>query len=207
MTSKYVKLNADKTEFESAVYSSKPRQIRRLSDADAKKHNWYPVKESFQTSPDRELYRNVIDTWSIVDGYVEIKYKPEMIYLDGRRDIMKNRVHELRNEKLRGGLVFNGNNFDTETDTYQRVSGAVLSVMLDETFETDWITADNTTVRLTGPEIIELGKAYAKFEEQHIMFARDLKDSVLASDEPETFDIESGWPSNVFETTEETTSE
>lgn len=201
MSTKYVKLTADHSDWESALYSMKPRQIRRLSDDEARAQHWFPVKESFQPSPDRDLYRNVVSSWEIVNGFVEVSYVPELIYLNGRRDVMATRVHELRERKLRGGIIVNGVEFDTQTETYQRVTGAVLSVMLDETFTTDWIAADNSTVTLDGPAIIELGKALASFEAANIMFARDLKDAILVSNEPETFQIDEGWPSNVYGTT------
>lgn len=198
MSVKYVKLNAEHTEWDSALYSMKPRQIRRLTDEQATQHHWFPVKEYFEPLPDRELYRNVRESWSLVDGHVEVRYVPEMIYLEGRRDIMAKRVHALREEKLRGGIEFNGNRFDTKAETMQRITGAVLSVMLDETFTTDWITEDNQTVTLNGTDIVGLGKAFAEHESRMIMFARDLKDSILASNEPETFVIDEGWPSTVY---------
>lgn len=198
MSVKYVKLNAEHTEWESALYSMKPRQIRRLTDAQARDQHWFPVKEFFEPLPDRQLYRSVRDTWAVVDGYVEVQYKSEMIYLQGRREIMASRIHELRNDKLRGGVTYNGDRFDTKPETMQRITGAVLSVMLDETFTTDWITEDNQSVTLNAQQIVELGKAFAAHESKMIMFARDLKDGVLSSDEPETFVINEGWPSTVY---------
>lgn len=198
MSVKYVKLNAEHTEWESALYSMKPRQIRRLKDEDLIKHHWFPVKEYFEPLPDRDLYRNVRQSWEIVDGYVEVQYAPEMIYLQGRREIMADRVHKIREDYLRGGIEYNGNRFDTKPETMQRITGAVLSVMLDETFTTDWITEDNQTVTLSAQDIVTLGKAFAEHESKMIMFARDLKDAILASDEPETFVINEGWPSTVY---------
>ena len=198
MSVKYVKLNAAHTEWESALYSMKPRQIRRLTDEQAREHHWFPVKEYFEPLPDRDLYRNVRQSWTIVDGHVEVRYVPEMIYLEGRREVMAKRVHQIREDYLRGGIEFNGNRFDTKPETMQRVTGAVLSVLLDETFTTDWITEDNQTVTLTGQEIIALGKAFAEHEGKMIMFARELKDAIMISNEPETFVINEGWPSTVY---------
>lgn len=198
MSVKYVKLTSDHTEWDSALYSMKPRQIRRLTTEQARDQHWFPVKETFQPLPDRDLYRNVMQEWQIIDGFVEIQYVPEMIYLNGRKDVMVDRVNEMRESMLRGGITYNGNRFDTKQDTMQRITGAVLSVMLDETFSTDWITEDNQTVNLTATDIIGLGKAFAAHESAMIMFARDLKDSILASDAPETFDVNDGWPSTVY---------
>lgn len=198
MSVKYVKLNSEHTEWESALYSMKPRQIRRLTTEQAREQHWFPVKEQFEPLPDRDLYRNVMQSWEVVEGFVEVHYVPEMIYLNGRRDVMVERVNQMRETMLRGGITFNGNRFDTKQDTMQRITGAVLSVMLDETFSTDWITEDNQTVNLSAAEIVGLGKAFAAHESAMIMFARDLKDSILASDEPETFDVNEGWPSTVY---------
>lgn len=198
MPVKYVKLNTAHTEWESALYSMKPRQIRRLTDDQAREQHWFPVKEYFEPLPDRDLYRSVRQSWEIVDGYVEIRYEPEMIYIEGRRDVMAKRVHAIREEKLRGGIEFKGNHFDTKPETMQRITGAVLSVMLDDTFTTDWITEDNKTITLNSQDIVMLGKAFASHEGKMIMFARELKDAILLSDEPETFVIDEGWPSTVY---------
>lgn len=200
MSVKYVQLNENHTEMVTAIYSMKPRQIRRLVDSELAKHHWFTVRESFQPLPDSQLYRNVIQSWELVDGVVEVQYAPEMIYLNGRREVMRNRVHAIREEKLNNGIIFNGVNYDSTSETKQRITGAVLSVVLDQTFQTDWITADNTTVTLNGEDIIRLGKAFAEHESQIIMFARGLKDSIMSSDEPETFDIYEGWPTNEFGT-------
>lgn len=195
---KYVKLNTAHTEWDSAVYSMKPRQIRRLNDDQARKQHWFPVKELFEPAPDRDLYRNVVSSWEIVEGVVEIKYVPELVNLSHRKQILTDRVIRIRDEKLDGGLVFQGTELDTDAAAVQNVSGAVLSVLLDPSFTTRWVTADNSRITLGAEEIKALGKAFAKHREVNIMFARDLKDSIEASETPETFDVREGWPSNEY---------
>lgn len=198
MSKKYVQLDESHSKMITAIYSMKPRQIRRLDDSELVNHHWFTIHEHYSELPDQQLYRHVIGSWELVDGVVEVHLTPELIDLDLRRDIMNERVQSLREEKLNGGIVYNGVNYDSSSKTKQRITGAVLSVMLDSTFKTDWITADNTKVNLDGEEIVGLGKAFTEYETQIIMFARTLKDSIMASDEPESFDIHSGWPSNEF---------
>ena len=58
-----------------------------------------------------------------------------------------------------GGLVFQGNTYDTDALSQQRIQGASQLATLDAITEIDWTTADNTTVTLTKSDVINLGVA------------------------------------------------
>lgn len=197
--SKYVKLKADHSEFDSAIYATRPRQLRSISVSDYRKHHWFMVEEHYEYRSDPQLYRYVRTGWELKDdGKVHVYYKPELVNVETRRSIVSNRVNEVRDRKIAGGIVVKGNTFDTRPQTYVRVAGAVIKAMRDENFSTPWVTQDNKTVMLSNQDILDLGDAFAEFEGQNIMFARHLKDQVEASDTPEAFDINEGWPDNKF---------
>lgn len=199
---KYVKLKSDLSRFDSAIYSTRPRQLRSINESEYKAYGWYFVEEHYEYRTDKDLYRYVMQRWEIQeDGKVHVFYVPEMVSLEARRSIMSQRVTELRDRKLQSGLVFRGKEFDTQPQTYVRLTGAVLKAVRDPQFGTGWITSDNSQVLLTNEDVLSLGDAYADFESQFIMFARGLKDQIEESMTPEQFDITTGWPSNEYDAT------
>lgn len=198
MTVKYIKLDAEHTQWDSALYSSKPRQIRRLTTEEARKQHWFPVKETFGVNPDTELHRNVVKSWEVVDGFVQITYEAELQSVERRRMVMINRVNRQVDRVLNGGITFNGVTLDTDEKSLQRVTGAVLRTLIDADYSTEWVTEDNTRITLEGAQIQELGKAFEAHQRKNILFGRDLKDSINSSEEPETFDISEGWPSTEY---------
>ena len=199
---KYVKLKSDLSRFDSAIYSTRPRQLRSINESEYKAYGWYFVEEHYEYRTDKDLYRYVQQSWEIQeDGKVHVFYIPEMVSLEARRSIMSQRVTELRDRKLQNGLIFRGKEFDTQPQTYVRLTGAVLKAVRDPQFGTGWITRDNSQVLLANEDVLSLGDAYADFESQFIMFARGLKDQIEESMTPEQFDITTGWPSNEYDAT------
>ncbi|OYD82495.1 DUF4376 domain-containing protein [Azospirillum brasilense] len=62
-------------------------------------------------------------------------------------------------------------------------------------YATGWIALDNTRLPLPTPQDgIALAAAVAGRYAALVQAARDIKDAVLASDEPEAIDIAEGWP-------------
>lgn len=53
--------------------------------------------------------------------------------------------------------------------------------MLNPAFETDWITFDNSLVRLNAAQLAGLGAAAGQHEAAQIFRARQLKDQALAA--------------------------
>lgn len=201
MTKKYVRLSDDHTEIKSATFSVKPKQIRRLPDEVIPEHNWFTVVEHRAILPDRELYHHRRASWELIDDVVHMHYEPVLIGLDERREIIVARCQEFRDDRLGAGIVFNGKLIDTRLETKLRVSGLVIKAMQDSTFTSNFITEDNSIVTFNAQDIIAFGDAFAQFEAEQIFYGRQLKDQIMASDEPETIDYTAGWPSIEFGTT------
>lgn len=90
-----------------------------------------------------------------------------------------------RDRRINGGVDYAGHRFDTDPKSVQRISGAVQLVALDPAYAPDWITADNTLVRLDAAAISGLGQAVGVHEAAAVFAARQAKDAVLAAENPQ----------------------
>ncbi len=90
-------------------------------------------------------------------------------------------INAARDAAIVGGFEFNGVRYDSDPKSVQRISGAVTLGMLNPAFETDWITFDNSVVRLNAAQLAGLGAAAGQHEATQIFRARQLKDQALAA--------------------------
>jgi hypothetical protein len=129
--------------------------------------------------PDAELYHHVIQG-PVIDStqtWVQVPFDIEVV-----RTRVLDRVSEENSITLLDGILFNGNVFDSDALSINRISGAVTLVLAariaGSDFETDWILKDNTTTHLTGNDIIGLGQAAALQQQTCIFNARIKKDLI-----------------------------
>lgn len=197
---KYIKLNADKSDFASALFNVKPNPVKRHPDEKLPEYNWYPVIEVKPHLPDQELYRNERSSWRITeDGLkIEITYEPTLVPLEQRQRVISERITKHRNQLLSGGIVFQGKPIDTRPETKQRVTALYLKAMSDPGFTSPFITEENEQIQLDSAGLIALGEAFFQYEGELVFYARAIKDQVEVSETPETVDISAGWPSNEF---------
>jgi len=90
-------------------------------------------------------------------------------------------IERYRDAAIASGFDFNGTRFDSDAKSIQRINGAVTLSLLDPAFETDWITFDNSVVRLNAAQLAGLGAAAGQHEAAQIFRARQLKDQALAA--------------------------
>lgn len=90
-------------------------------------------------------------------------------------------IEQCRDTAIASGFDFNGTRFDSDAKSIQRINGAVTLSLLDPAFETDWITFDNSVVRLNAAQLAGLGAAAGQHEAAQIFRARQLKDQALAA--------------------------
>lgn len=90
-------------------------------------------------------------------------------------------IDAARDAAIAGGFEFNGVRYDSDAKSVQRISGAVTLSLLNPAFETDWITFDNSIVRLNAAQLAGLGAAAGQHEAAQIFKARQLKDQALAA--------------------------
>lgn len=192
---KYVKLNKDHTELSSGIFFQKPKQIARFDDSEIHKYNWFTVQEIIPSIDNPEYYRTKQKAWELQDNRVVFTYTHELKEQEVLATIITDKINTLRDEKLLLPITFQEHIFDREPKTLQRISDAVVLVLADNTYETDWITDDNQIIHLTGDDIIRLGKAQTKYESEVVFHARELKNKIIESENPIELDINSDWPS------------
>lgn len=113
----------------------------------------------------------------------------EHVWADGawQADIDAMRARKLReldaarDAAIVGGFEFAGVMYDSDPKSIQRINGAVTLSLLNPAFETDWITFDNSLVRLNAAQLAGLGAAAGQHEATQIFKARQLKDQALAA--------------------------
>lgn len=196
---KYIKLSKDHRSLESALYSQKPRQIRRLSDDIIHHHDWFLVDEVYPTEQkNKNLYELVRERWEVVQDRVVFHYTFKLRPIEHRRQYYIDRVNDIRASVLATPIVFDGRPFDRDQHSMVRITGATIMAITDPEYTVEWITADNTSVIMSAEDVVKMGKSQAIFESNVINFARVLKDRIKESNNPESIDIQADWPSRFF---------
>jgi len=81
-----------------------------------------------------------------------------------------------RDEQNLKPIVVNGNLFDANQLSQQRINGAVtLAMLAPDSWTIEWTLADNTTVTLTKQDILDLGIAIGTRTSQVFEYARQLR--------------------------------
>lgn len=93
-------------------------------------------------------------------------------------------VNERRDYTIGNSVIFEGNIFDSDATSVRRVTGAAIlaghALAAGEPFEIDWITKDNSVVKLSAADVVALGKAFADQETMLVMKANGLKERIRA---------------------------
>lgn len=99
-----------------------------------------------------------------------------------------------RDQKEYGGFTWNSHVFDSDPVSQSRIQGAVQLAILDpENFNIDWTLANNIVISVTGPQMLEIGKALASHVSTQHNISRNLRDTLnTASTESEVSAIV--WP-------------
>lgn len=195
---KYVKLTKDQTEWDSALFSQKPLPIKRHPDDQIQQFNWYPVEEHKERLKDKQLYQHERASWELVDNIVHIHYDSVLKPVEQRREVIVSRIQRVRDTKMVGGLFFDDVAYQTDTSSYENVLAATTKAYMDKTHKEKWIATDNTEHLMDAKTLIQFGDAFMDFKRSHIFYARELKDQVNVSSDPENIDIHTGWPTNEF---------
>lgn len=84
-----------------------------------------------------------------------------------------------------GGFVWNGHRFDSDSESVQRISGAVQLAMIaaanGQPFSVDWTLQDNSILTLSGADMIQVGLALGAHVISAHTSARALRDQIAAA--------------------------
>jgi hypothetical protein len=148
--------------------------------ADLSDLGYAPLTEVPQPAPEPYHY---VEQGSVVNNtqtWLQTPYSLEIV----RSQVLR-KINEAYETECLSGITFNGFIFDSDDLSINRISGAVTLVLAARSaggdFETDWILKDNTTIHLTGNDIIGLGQAAAIQQQTAIFTARAKKDLVNAA--------------------------
>lgn len=128
-----------------------------------------PVKPSFN-----EAYQTIA-----MDDAGE--YVISELPLEQAKENKRQAINQERAERLQSGITYNGNTFDSDDKTIQRITAIFTFALADPEFTSQFITADNQTVTLSNADCKALGHAAAVHEQTQVFTARQLKDAVLAA--------------------------
>lgn len=107
------------------------------------------------------------------------EYQVEDLLLDQAKQNKRNKINSIRDEKLRAGFEYNGNVFDSDEKSIQRITGVFTFALADPEFTSNFITKDNKTVTLSNAECKGLGQAAGIHEQTLVFTARQLKDAII----------------------------
>lgn len=97
----------------------------------------------------------------------------ESVDLDLIKDNAKQQVNSQRDALISGGVLHNGNTFQTDSTSIMDIMGAIMSGI-----DTTWLTADNQQVDMTNADMVALGQAVAHHKETLVFKARVHKDNI-----------------------------
>ena len=91
-----------------------------------------------------------------------------------------------RDQALVAGFTHNGNTYDSDAKSIQRINAIATLALMDPNFSTPYITKDNIIITLDAAAVGALGTAAAQHESSLVFQARALKDQVLAANDKAT---------------------
>lgn len=143
----------------------------------------------------------VLQTWSV-----------DVRPLAQRQAEMARAVNAERDQRMRSPFTFGANQFDYDSDSQKRITGAGALAHIaitvggkqpddlrwhDGAADFVWIAADNTLVAMDAQTVLAFGQAAGAWESAHIFAARALKDAIAVAadhDALDLIDITTGWP-------------
>lgn len=109
------------------------------------------------------------------------EYTVSELPFDQAKESKRQAINQERDERLRSGIIYNGNVFDSDDKTIQRITAVFTFALADPEFTSQFITADNQTITLSNADCKALGQAAAVHEQTIVFTARQLKDAVIAA--------------------------
>lgn len=122
-------------------------------------------------------------------------------------DVLKS-IDRIRDSRIDGGFTFNDMRFQSRPSDRENIMGACQMAIAyigaggdpnetkwaDPSSDFEWILEDNSRVVMSAGDVVTLFQAGVAFKTAQTFYARGLKDSVSATDDPWSIDINTGWP-------------
>ena len=180
---------------------------KRLDDSFVIQTNGYPYNVCpRKTDPDGiHDYEEVSEFWeqlTLDDPRRQMEELPALPSLTETVAARNAEVAALRGDKLKAGIVFNGQRFDADDTAQARINGVLVPMTLAAQSgatpsAVQWITMDNQTVELEMADLVMLGQMVSAHISACVLTARRhcdalavLTDGVAVA----AYDITEGWP-------------
>lgn len=121
------------------------------------------------------------------------EYTVSELTLEQAKENKRSIINQERDERLRSGITYSGNTFDSDDKTIQRITAVFTFALADPEFTSQFITRDNKTITLSNADCKALGQAASVHEQTVVFTARSLKDAVIAASTNEEIRAVS-WP-------------
>ena len=99
-----------------------------------------------------------------------------------------------RDAKIANGFMFDGYLYQSAQSDRENVMGAAMAAAADPTFTTNWITANNSIIAMNATVVQSLFQTGVTFKGELTFYARNLKDQIMASDDPQSVYNGASWP-------------
>jgi hypothetical protein len=147
-----------------------------------------------------ECENEVQPGWLVIDG---VPVAPAGPTLTDRQVSVVSAITAERDRRLSEGAPYAGRRIEVSDKGRADLSGMAVTALAaaagslpwPESYSRGWIAIDNERIPLPTPaEGLLFGATVGEWYAAMMQRARDLKDQALASDEPETIDVTTGWP-------------
>lgn len=134
--------------------------------------------------------------YKMLDGeLVQMSLEEEQAHLAAMpKPDFKKLIREERDKALFGGIEVNGMLVHTDDVSQQRIVGATVATLFNQTMKVQWKTMDGKFVELTAQEIVGL----AQIMRQHVQDCYNneaaLLEELAGMTEPVTLNVKKNWP-------------
>lgn len=130
---------------------------------------------------DRELY-TLQTVQPVPADALAVPYELALVGVTEAQGVGIQRINQARIQRLTSGFDFNGKPFDTDHSSVVNILGAAVAAIISHTqgvpFSVTWTCADNTTMELTGPLMMQLMISLVQHVDSQYALARTQKSSV-----------------------------
>lgn len=162
---------------------------------DHRKADLYQTADGSKYELEQDIEGQAYDGIGPVPAWLTLQERPSKHHnwIDGAwvldvaaelEDAKVNKLRELdqaRDQALVAGFTHNGNTYDSDAKSIQRINAIATLALMDPNFSTPYITKDNNIITLDAAAVGALGTAAAQHESSLVFQARTLKDQVLTA--------------------------
>jgi len=165
---------------------------------------WVPYTEMNTKPVATTTDINIDVTHAFFTDRVEATYSVTEFSLTDAKNEIINDINNFRDNLIDGGIIFGTYSFDSDEKAQGNINGVVTAVKIRQDLSQiidpiPWTTSPNSSVNMTGNEIITFGLSVMTFASTCYVAARAHKNAIIAATtiaEAKAYDYTVGWPSN-----------